>query len=228
MKNPAQADVVSAEIAIELEAGLSALNIPANKNQIESLLRYLQLLTKWNTKFNLSGITDMNEMVSAHLLDSLSLNPFLQGKHFVDVGTGAGLPGIPLAILNPEKHFTLIDSNGKKTRFLFQVKLALNLDNITIENCRIEHYQSPQQIDMVMCRAFSSLDDTVSKTQQLLRKGSKLLAMKGRYPDQEISQLPADFEVTAIAKSGIPGNNSQRHVIEIARIQTNSQTNSQE
>lgn len=220
MKNSAQVDVVPAAIARELQAGLQALDIQADANQIASLLQYLSLLKKWNASFNLSGITEFNDMVSVHLLDSLSLSSFLRGEHFVDAGTGAGLPGIPLAIIHPEKHFTLIDSNGKKTRFLFQVKLALNLGNISIENCRIEHYQSPRQIDMVMCRAFSSLEDTVAKTQQLLKKGSKLLAMKGRYPDQEIDQLPAGFEVTSIAKSGIPGSDSQRHVIEISRVST--------
>lgn len=218
MKTSAQVDVNLAENTRELKAGLLALSIHASSNQIEQLLQYLQLLEKWNTTFNLSGITDVSEMVSAHLLDSLSLSPHLLGENFVDVGSGAGLPGVPLAILHPEKNFILIDSNGKKTRFLFQVKLALNLDNITIENCRIEHYQSPQQIDMVMCRAFSSLEDTVSKTQQLLKKGSKLLAMKGRFPEQEINQLPVDFEVISIAKLGIPGSNSQRHVIEIGRV----------
>lgn len=223
MKISAQVDAVSVENARELQAGMHALNITANEKQIASLLQYLNLLRKWNASFNLSGITEINEMVSVHLLDSLSLSPYLQGEHFVDAGTGAGLPGIPLAIIHPDKHFTLIDSNGKKTRFLFQVKLALNLSNITIENCRIEHYQSPRQIDMVMCRAFSSLEDTVSKTQQLLKKGSKLLAMKGRYPDQEIDQLPAGFEVTSIAKSGIPGSDSQRHVIEIGRVSTQTQ-----
>lgn len=223
MKISEQVDAVSVENARELQAGMHALNITANEKQIASLLQYLNLLRKWNASFNLSGITEINEMVSVHLLDSLSLSPYLQGEHFVDAGTGAGLPGIPLAIIHPDKHFTLIDSNGKKTRFLFQVKLALNLGNITIENCRIEHYQSPRQIDMVMCRAFSSLEDTVSKTQQLLKKGSKLLAMKGRYPDQEIDQLPAGFEVTSIAKSGIPGSDSQRHVIEIGRVSTQTQ-----
>lgn len=223
MKISAQVDAVSVENARELQAGMHALNITANEKQIASLLQYLNLLRKWNASFNLSGITEINDMVSVHLLDSLSLSPYLRGEHFVDAGTGAGLPGIPLAIIHPDKHFTLIDSNGKKTRFLFQVKLALNLSNITIENCRIEHYQSSRQIDMVMCRAFSSLEDTVSKTQQLLKKGSKLLAMKGRYPDQEIDQLPAGFEVTSIAKSGIPGSDSQRHVIEIGRVSTQTQ-----
>ena len=218
MITPSQEEAISKKAAQELLTGLQALNVPATEDQINALLQYLQLLAKWNAKFNLSGITAIDDMVSIHLLDSVSLSPFLKGEIFVDAGTGAGLPGIPLAIMHPEKHFILIDSNGKKTRFLFQIKLALKLNNITIENCRIEHYQSTRQIDMVMCRAFSSLEDTVCKTQQLLRTGSKLLAMKGRFPDQEIDELPTDFVVTTIAKSGIPGSDSQRHVIEISRV----------
>lgn len=215
MKKAAQPETISPEVAAELEAGLEALHIKTSAEQRSRLLQYLQLLNKWNASFNLSGVTEINDMVSLHLLDSLALSPYLQGEYFVDAGTGAGLPGIPLAILHPEKQFTLIDSNGKKTRFLFQVKLALNLGNVTIENCRIEHYQSPLQIDMVMCRAFSSLEDTVSKTQQLLAKGCKLLAMKGRFPEEEITRLPPPFAVIAIAKLEIPGSDSQRHVIEI-------------
>lgn len=214
---PSQEEAISKNPVQELLTGLQALNLQASEAQISALLHYLQLLAKWNAKFNLSGITAIDEMVSIHLLDSVSLSPFLKGEIFVDAGTGAGLPGIPLAIMNPEKQFILIDSNGKKTRFLFQVKLALKLHNITIENCRIEHYQSTRQIDMVMCRAFSSLEDTVCKTQQFLRTGSKLLAMKGRFPEQEIDELPTDFMVTSVAKSGIPGSDSQRHVIEISQ-----------
>ena len=217
MKPSNLADAVLADSTQELKEGLVALGINASAQQVGQWLEYLQLLAKWNAAYNLSGVTDLHDMITVHLLDSLALGSYLKGDVFVDVGTGAGLPGIPLAILYPDKHFTLIDSNGKKTRFLFQVKLALELGNIVIENCRIEHYQSPRQIDMVMCRAFSSLEDTVAKTQQLLAKGSKLLAMKGRYPEQEINRLPAGFEVKTIAKLGIPGSDSQRHMIEIGR-----------
>ncbi len=201
----------------ELEQGIIELGLQSNEQVIGSLLGYLQLLKKWNASFNLFGVADTESMVSRHLLDSLSLNPYLQGSTFLDIGSGAGLPGIPLAILNPEKLFILIDSNGKKTRFLFQVKTALGLDNVIVENCRIEHYQSQQQIDMVMCRAFSSLEDVVTKSQHLLSQGGKLLAMKGRLPEQEINSLPSGFEVTRVEKLTIPGNDSQRHLIEIAR-----------
>lgn len=182
---------------------------------LASLLAYLKLLKKWNSSFNLSGVSDVETMVSRHLLDSLAVSPHLCGKLFIDIGSGAGLPGIPLAILNPDKHFILIDSNGKKTRFLFQAKIELNLDNITVENCRVEHYQSKQQIDMVMCRAFSTLEGIVTKIQPLFSSSCKLLAMKGHYPEDEITELPVEFEVTKTIKLKIPGSDSQRHLIEI-------------
>ncbi len=199
----------------ELEQGLHTLGLESSERVLHLLMKYIRLLNKWNSTFNLSGVTDIESMVSRHLLDSLSLNRFLAGTRFLDIGSGAGLPGIPLAILNPQKQFVLVDSNGKKTRFLFEVKTTLGLTNISIENCRIEHYQSPQQIDMVMCRAFSTLEDVVTKAQHLLSSGSALLAMKGRYPEQEILSLPDDFEITRVVKLEIPGNKSQRHLIEV-------------
>ena len=208
---------ISQALQQELRQGLEQLGLVADDDQVTSLISYLQLLKKWNRHFNLSGIDDIDTMVSMHLLDSLSINAYLHGSTIVDVGTGAGLPGIPLAIMNPEKNFLLIDSNGKKTRFLFQVKIALRLENISIVNTRIEHYQNQQQIDMVMCRAFSSLEDVVTKSQHLFGKKTKLLAMKGRYPEQELRELPAGFEVSRVIKLEIPGSESHRHFVEVIR-----------
>ena len=208
---------ISRALQQELRQGLEQLGLAANDGQVASLISYLQLLEKWNHHFNLSGIDDIDDMVSMHLLDSLSINAYLQGSIIVDVGTGAGLPGIPLAIMNPEKKFLLIDSNGKKTRFLFQVKIALQIENISIVNTRIEHYQNQQQIDMVMCRAFSSLEDMVTKSQHLFGKETKLLAMKGRYPEQELRELPAGFEVSRVIKLEIPGSETHRHFVEVIR-----------
>jgi 16S rRNA (guanine527-N7)-methyltransferase len=201
----------------ELRQGLVELGLFATDQQLNLLLSYLLLLDKWNASFNLSGVVEINSMVSRHLLDSLAINAHLQGSVFVDIGSGAGLPGIPLAILNPENHFILVDSNGKKTRFLFQAKTELGLANIDVENCRIEHYQSTQQIDMVMCRAFSALGDAVSKSQHLLEKEGKFLAMKGRYPEDEIAALPNCFEISKTTKLQIPGNDSERHLIEVVK-----------
>jgi 16S rRNA (guanine527-N7)-methyltransferase len=208
---------VSQALEQELKQGLDRLNLTADDGQSAALISYLQLLKKWNRHFNLFAVDDLSAMVSRHLLDSLSLNAYLHGSRIIDVGTGAGLPGIPLAIMNPTRDFVLIDSNGKKTRFLFQVKIALQLENISIENTRIEHYQNQQQIDMVICRAFSSLEDMVSKSQQLFGKETKLLAMKGRYPQQELQSLPAGFEVNRVIKLDIPESEYQRHLVEVIR-----------
>ena len=155
--------------------------------------------------------------MSRHILDSLSINPHIEGNLIADIGAGAGLPGIPLAILNPDKRFVLIDSNGKKTRFMFQAKIQLGLGNITIENCRIEHYQSKPQIDMVMCRAFSTLTDALAMLQPIFMDSCRLLAMKGYYPHDEIAQLPEGFELTKSIKLEVPGSESQRHLIEVMR-----------
>lgn len=208
---------ITQSIQKELEQGIQEMGLPCPDGAVSKLMAYLKLLEKWNASFNLSGVSDMETMVSRHLLDSLALSPYLEGELFVDVGSGAGLPGIPLAILNPDKQFVLIDSNGKKTRFLFQAKIELGLNNISVENCRVEHYQSQQQIDMVMCRAFSTLEDIVTRLQPIFSSKCKLLAMKGHYPEDEISQLPDGFEVTHTIKLKIPGSDSQRHLIEVMR-----------
>jgi 16S rRNA (guanine527-N7)-methyltransferase len=180
----------------ELQRGISSLSLNCNEEMFSSLLAYIDLLKKWNSAYNLLGGNESDSLVSRHILDSLSVDPYLEGNLIADIGAGAGLPGIPLAILNPGKNFVLIDANGKKTRFMFQAKIQLDLDNISIKNSRIEHYQSIQQIDMVTC---------------------KLLAMKGHYPEEEIARLPDGFELSKTIKLNVPGSKSQRHLIEVMR-----------
>lgn len=201
----------------ELQRGVSALSLDCNEETLSSLLAYIDLLKKWNSAYNLLGGNESATLVSRHILDSLSISPYLEGSLIADIGAGAGLPGIPLAILNPDKNFVLIDSNGKKTRFMFQAKIQLGLDNILIENCRIEHYQSKQQIDMVMCRAFSTLADALTMLQPIFSDECKLLAMKGQYPEDEIARLPDGFELSRSIKLDVPGGESQRHLIEVMR-----------
>ena len=201
----------------ELQCGISSLSLNCNEEMLCSLLAYIDLLKKWNSAYNLLGSNESDSLVSRHILDSLCVDAYLEGNLIADIGAGAGLPGIPLAILNPEKNFVLIDSNGKKTRFMFQAKIQLGLDNISIENCRIEHYQSTQQIDMVMCRAFSTLADALTMLQPIFSDECKLLAMKGHYPEDEIARLPDGFELSKSIKLDVPGSESQRHLIEIMR-----------
>lgn len=199
-----------------LQAGLRELNLDVSDEQVMQLLDYLELLVRWNSAFNLSGVKNPATMISRHLLDSLAISPFIDGEMILDAGTGAGLPGIPLAILHPEKQFVLLDSNGKKTRFLFQAKLALNLANITIENTRLEDYQCPPQIDIVVCRAFSSLSRMAQVCAAVVKGKCRLLAMKGNYPLAEIEELPAEFEIAAASEMTVPGQDGVRHLIEIS------------
>ena len=200
----------------DISDGLVSLGIQANGSQIVQTVKYLSLLLKWNKSFNLVSTLDINEILRRHFLDSLSINTYLSGRNIIDVGSGAGFPGIPLAVFNPDKQFTLIDSNGKKTRFLFQARMALDLPLIEIKNCRIEHYQTERQIDMVVSRAVSNLADLVVKLRHLVSKESRILVMKGIVSENEIKSLPDDFEVVNIKKLDLSITNLVRHVIEIS------------
>ena len=157
-------------------------------------------------------------MIKLHLLDSLAISPLLQGARFIDVGTGAGLPGIPLAIINPEKHFTLLDSNGKKTRFLFQAKIELGLSNINEVNKRVEQFAPEHMYDAVLSRAFSSLSDMVINCQHLLADGGWFLAMKGRLEQSELSAIPKGYKVVQEYPIAVPKVDGQRHLVKIVRI----------
>ncbi|MCG8414491.1 MAG: 16S rRNA (guanine(527)-N(7))-methyltransferase RsmG [Pseudomonadales bacterium] len=199
----------------KIEQGLQALTPNYNSEQIEKLEKFVLLLQKWNASYNLIADSATEVILTRHIFDSLSISPYITANCVLDVGTGAGFPGIPLAIVHPDTDFVLLDSNGKKTRFLFQVKLALELDNVSVENCRIEHYQSNRQIDIVTCRAFSSLPDMVEKTASILAEGSRLLAMKGRCPELELEALTSDYKITNIEKLAIPGDNAERHLIQV-------------
>lgn len=221
-----------------LEQGLRelALGVPANAQQ--KLLHYLHLIVKWNKHFNLSGITAIQEMVPLHLLDSLAISPYLEGERILDIGSGAGLPGIPLAIANPDKNFVLLDSNGKKTRFLFQVKVALELSNVEVVDARVDEYLSTPDIgefSLITCRAFSSLSSIVKMIEKPLASGTKLLAMKGVYPHHEIAELQQDntlnstpnkasstdlnnyYKVESVIELTVPGVESQRHLVLIGQ-----------
>lgn len=205
----------ASDLADALATGIGQLGLAISDSQQQLLLNYLGLLDKWNAAYNLSGIKDIRQMLPYHLLDSLALVPFIDGQAILDVGTGAGLPGIPLAICYPEKRFYLLDSNGKKTRFLFQVKTELGLDNVQAFHARVENFQSPEQIDIVLCRAFAALDKFVDFSADLINQSGKLLAMKGQFPDAEIAALPPGFAVTGTAELTVPGVKGSRHLIEI-------------
>lgn len=161
----------------------------------DSLFQYLALLKKWNKAYNLTAIRDPLEVISKHLMDSLAILPFIQGKHIIDVGTGPGLPGIPLALAKPEYQFKLLDSNGKKTRFLREVTRTLQLDNVEIVESRAENYRPLQGFDTVVSRAFSSLSQMITWTSHLVAKEGVWLAMKGLYPAEELKSITKPWQV---------------------------------
>jgi 16S rRNA (guanine527-N7)-methyltransferase len=179
--------------------------------------QYLDLLEEWNQTFNLTAIRDRKQMEIAHLQDSLSVLPYVTGKRLIDVGTGAGLPGMILAIANPELEVTLLDSAGKKTRFLQQVKAALKLNQVTVVNSRVEDYHPEQLFDQVISRAFSNLTKFVECTEHLCKPAGQFLAMKGQLPEEEIQALPKRFKVSAVHRLQVPGLNAERHLIVIEK-----------
>lgn len=205
-----------ADLAGTLAQGITTLGLPLDAEQQERLLAYLALLVKWNQAYNLTAIRHPLEMVTKHLLDSLAVLPHLHGARVLDVGSGAGLPGIPLAIAAPAREFTLLDSNGKKTRFLLQAKGELRLSNLSVVHSRLEQYRPGQLFDTVTARAFASLADMVAGTAHLLAPGGSLLAMKGEYPQDELDALPPGFAVREIIALTVPGLEAQRHLVRIA------------
>ncbi len=177
----------------------------------DRLLRYLERLRRWNRAFNLTAVTDPSEMVTRHLLDSLSVLPWLQGRRLLDAGTGAGLPGVPLAIARPDLQVILLDSAGKKIRFLNDVRRALPLDNIEPVQARLESFEPQPPVDEVISRAFASLDSFIHAARHLAPV--RLLAMKGRYPGRELEALPPGVRIDGVERLAVPGLQEQRHLV---------------
>jgi len=200
-----------------LDEGLDKLGLALSVAARSSLLAYCQLLSKWNRTYNLTSITSAGEMVSHHLLDSLAVLPHLPVGRVIDVGTGPGLPGIPLAIARPGQSFTLLDSNGKKTRFLVQAVGELGLANVEVVNSRVEDYRPTELFDVVISRAFASLANMVNACAHLLAANGVFLAMKGKYPQAEIAEIPAGFQLLGTTELEVPGLGAQRHLLMLGR-----------
>ncbi len=197
-----------------LVSGLQSLNLSQAEDKIEQLLGFIKLIEKWNKAYNLTAIRNREDMVRLHLLDSLAIVPFIEGKRVIDIGTGAGLPGIPLAIYLPEIEFILLDSNAKKTRFVQQAILELKLKNVSVCHNRVEQYHPEKSFDTVITRAFAGLSDIVELTAHLLNKDGVLLAMKGQIPD--VSKL--ESAKTELIPVNVPGISAERCLVKVQLI----------
>ena len=194
---------------------MSELTIEAEPTVVEQLLAYLSELQQWNRAYNLTAVRDPLEMVSRHLLDSLSILPWLQGERLLDVGSGAGLPGIPLAILEPGREWVLLDSNGKKARFLRHVQRTLGLDNVSVIEGRSEAYRPEQLPECITARAFAAISDLIAMVGHLCLPGGRILAMKGRLDEQELAGVTAPYKLLSRHRLSVPGLASERNLIVI-------------
>ena len=200
----------------ELHRGLSALALDADA-LVPPLLAYLALLDRWNRAYNLTAIRDPGEMVTRHLLDSLAMHPFLESGSLADLGTGPGLPGIPLAIAKPQLQVTLVESNGKKARFLREAVRTLCLGNARVAESRAEALAEPGAYDAITARALDTLAGIIKVGGHLLKPGGELLAMKGVRPEEEINALPAGWMVSAVHALAVPGLVGERHLVVVRR-----------
>ena len=196
-----------------LISGLKTLNLSFKPEQIEQLLGFIKLIAKWNKAYNLTAVRNNEDMARLHILDSLAILPHIEGKRVIDIGTGAGLPGIPLAIFLPEVEFVLLDSNAKKTRFVQQVILELKLKNVSVIHSRAEDYQPELGFDIITTRAFTNLADMVKMTAHLLSPDGVLLAMKGLIPEAELAEINAK---TTLLPIKVPEVEAERCLVRIA------------
>ncbi|MHB1272417.1 MAG: 16S rRNA (guanine(527)-N(7))-methyltransferase RsmG [Rhodanobacter sp.] len=205
-----------AVLQARLEQGIAELGLTLPAEAVPRLLDYQALLERWNAAYNLTAVRDAAEMVTRHLLDSLAILPFVQGATLADLGTGPGLPGIPLAIAAPGREILLVDSNGKKVRFLREAIRSLKLDGVRAVQSRVEDVQG--QFDCITARAFASLADMLGWGGHLLAPGGVWLAMKGKLPDDELPGIPAGFDVRALQALTVPGLPAERHLLVLGRV----------
>lgn len=212
-----------AALRAAIETGVAALGVRLDNDQLDRLTHYLSLLEKWNRVYNLSGVRDAHRMIGAHLLDSLSVLDFLEGPQVLDVGSGAGLPGIPLAIAKPEIQFVLLDANAKKIRFVRQAVIELGLRNVSVECQRVEAYRPAAGFDTVISRAFASLAEFVAHADPVCAPAGRMLAMKSSLSSEEqqwLQSMPEALKIYALKvfKLNVPYIDSERQLIEIRKV----------
>ena len=196
---------------------MALLGAPLPADDRQRLLAFVRLLAKWNAAYNLTAVRAPEDMVTRHLLDSLAVLPYLRGSRVLDIGTGPGLPGIPLAVARPDFAFTLLDANAKKTRFVTQAVGELGLKNVEVVQTRMENYRPVEKFDTLVVRAFSSIADMLENARHLCAPHGLFLAMKGVYPEEELAAIPADYVVREVAALRVPGLDAARHLAVITR-----------
>jgi 16S rRNA (guanine527-N7)-methyltransferase len=206
-----------AELDRRLEKGVAELGLSLGREGRSKLLQYLALLEKWNQVYNLTAIRGQENMVSGHLLDCLAVIPYLTGTRLLDIGSGAGFPGIPVAVARPDIQVVLLDSNHKKAAFLRQAVAELQLKNATVVCERVEAWRAAEKFDCIISRAFSEIAEFIALTKHLLAPGGVLAAMKGVYPFEEIERLPPDFRLRQVHAFAVPGLEAERHLVLIER-----------
>jgi 16S rRNA (guanine527-N7)-methyltransferase len=205
----------------QLQTSAAALGIDLSTEQASKLIRFLDELDDWNQRMNLTAIRERSQQITKHLLDSLSIHTFLRGTRVADIGTGAGFPGVPLALVNPDKQFVLVDSVAKKLRFVDHAAQTLQLNNVTTMHARAEAIDlkklNAPRFDCVLARAVGQISLLVNSAGHLLTGGGRLLAMKGKRPEEELKSLPSGWKVAEIHKLIVPGLDEERHLVEIWR-----------
>ncbi|WP_129641454.1 16S rRNA (guanine(527)-N(7))-methyltransferase RsmG [Peristeroidobacter agariperforans] len=200
-----------------LIAGAAQLGIELTERQSQQLIGLLDELDDWNQRMNLTAIRERPAQITKHLLDSLSVQPFLQGERVLDVGTGAGFPGLPLAIVNPSRQFTLLDSTAKKLKFIEHASALLELPNVQTVHTRAESFRPAQRFDIVLSRAVGPVEQFVKWAGHLCVGGGRLLAMKGRHPQEELAKLPSGWKLAAVHRLNVPALDEERHLVELCR-----------
>ncbi len=209
VRNPAHSNALT-QAAEQLGVRLSG-------EQADHLFGLLDALDDWNQRMNLTAIREREAQVSKHLLDSLSVHPYLRGTRIADIGTGAGFPGLPLALVNPEREFTLLDSTAKKLRFVEHAAIQMSLTNVTTVHARAEDYKPKERFDSILSRAVGPIENFVNWCGHLCVSGGRLLAMKGRFPEAELEALPNGWKVAEVHRLVIPTLDEERHLVEICR-----------
>ena len=200
-----------------LMSGAAQLGIALSSAQAGQLLRLLDELDDWNQRMNLTAIRERGQQITKHLLDSLAVHSYLRGAQVADIGTGAGFPGLPLAVALPQHHFTLIDSTAKKLKFVEHAAQTLGLNNVQTVHTRAENYRAKERFDCIVSRAVGPIETFVTWSGHLCVGGGRLLAMKGRYPTEELEKIPSGWKLAAVHRLNIPALDEQRHLVELCR-----------